>query len=199
LIFKNKEYFIGVDVMEKIENVKLGINPKDMVVIVNAEVTMKDKDDKDDLYITMFNIMESPLRLGVFTVGDLWGLVRKNTGMNDEQIEKVAQTSPEKYLGYALGKPETLGEVGKENVRIILDSEANAKKARLVLSSMIDKKYYIQKSKYSIEGELFEKEQKVETEELIPQLKMMMEIVKRWDGFDAIKFKEDIESGKIKL
>tara|TARA_R110002020_G_scaffold157312_3_gene340005 strand:+ start:2117 stop:2674 length:558 start_codon:yes stop_codon:yes gene_type:complete len=185
--------------MEKIENVKLGMNPKDMVVVVNADVTMKNEDDKDDLYITMFNIMEQPLRLGVFTVGDLWGLVRKNTGMNDEQIENIAQTSPEKYLGYALGSPEKLGEVGKENVRIVLDSEGSAKKARLILSSMIEKKYYLQKSKYDIEGKLYEKEQKVDTEELIPQLKMMMEIVKRWENFDAVKFREDIQSGKIKL
>ena len=64
---------------------------------------------------------------------------------------------------------------------------------------MIENQHYLQKSTYHINGEIITKEQKVDTLPLIPQLKMMLEIVKRWDGFDSLKFKEDIESGKIIL
>jgi len=64
---------------------------------------------------------------------------------------------------------------------------------------MVDNQHYLQKSTYHIGNETIEKEQKVDTIPLIPQLKMMLEIVKRWDGFDSLKFKEEIESGKIKL
>ncbi len=35
--------------MKEIKNVKLGINPKDMVVNVVADVEMNGKDDEDDL------------------------------------------------------------------------------------------------------------------------------------------------------
>ena len=62
--------------MKKINNVKLGMNPKDMVVTVSAEIEMVDENDADDLYLVMFNIMDSPLRLSVFTVGKLYNLVK---------------------------------------------------------------------------------------------------------------------------
>ena len=64
--------------MKKINNVKLGMNPKDMVVTVSAEIEMAGEDDTDDLYLVMFNIMDSPLRLSVFTVGKLYNLVKNN-------------------------------------------------------------------------------------------------------------------------
>ena len=57
----------------------------------------------------------------------------------------------------------------------------------------------IQKSKYHVEGELHEKEQRIETEALIPQLKMILEIVKTWDTFNIQEFQKNIENGNIKL
>ena len=185
--------------MESIKNVKLGLDPKKMEVVVSADITMKDEEDKDDLYLIMFNIMDNPLRLSLFTIGDLFGLVKKNTGMPDSQIIKMAEKHPDKYISLALGNPEDMGELGVENVRIILDSPETAKKARIVLSSMIEHKHYLQKSIYHIGPKVIEKEQKVETIELISQLKMMLEIVKRWDGFDINDFQQDLESGNIKV
>ena len=185
--------------MKSINNVKLGLDPNTMKVIVSATVEMNGEDDPDDLYLVMFNIMDEPLRLSLFTIGDLFKLVKKNTKMADGQILEIMKSNPEKYIGLAIQNIENLGTQGKENVRVVLDNENNAKKARIVLSSMIENQHYIQKSKYLIGNEVVDKEQVVETENLIPQLKMMLEIVKRWDGFDPNSFKEEFESGKIKL
>ena len=57
--------------MKEIKNVKLGVVPKTMEVSVNSEVIMKSKDDFDDLYVVMFNIMDEPLRLSLITIGNL--------------------------------------------------------------------------------------------------------------------------------
>ena len=51
--------------MEKIDNLKLALDPKTMELIVTADVVMKNKEDFDDLYLIMFNIMDDPLRLSV--------------------------------------------------------------------------------------------------------------------------------------
>ncbi len=42
--------------MKEITKVKLGIN-KDAIVVVSSNVEMHDKNDKDEAYIIMFNIM----------------------------------------------------------------------------------------------------------------------------------------------
>jgi hypothetical protein len=201
LILKRKEFIIGVGVkkMESIKNVKLGMNPNNMVVTVSADVTMKDKEDPDDLYLVMFNIMDSPLRLSVFTIGNLFEMVKKNTKMTDEQVITMMKSNPEQYIQSAVSNMDNISEYSVENVKIPLDSEKNATKARMVLMSMIDKKHYVQKSTYYIGDEVIEKSQEVETEPLIQQLKMMLEITKRWDGFDPASFQSDIESGVIKL
>lgn len=185
--------------MKSIKNVKLGLSPSDMKVIVSADVEMINTQDKDDLYLVMFNIMDEPLRLSVFTIGQLINLVKKNTELSEEQAYIILEESPEKYIQLAVQDMSILGEYGVENVKIPLTSEENAKKARLVLTSMVENQHYLQKSTYHIGNEIIKKEQKVDTIPLIPQLKMMLEIVKRWDGFDSLKFKEEIESGKIKL
>ena len=157
------------------------------------------KKDKDDLYLVMFNIMDEPLRLSLFTIGGLYDLVKKNTNMGKEQIIEILKNNPEKYIQYALQNVEELGDKGTENIKIVLDNEKNATKARMVLSSMIENKIYRQKSKYDTKGEIIEKEQEVDTEPLIPQLKMMLEIVKRWETFNLEEFQADMDSGKIKI
>ena len=185
--------------MKAIRNVKLGINPKDMIVNVVADVDMKSKDDADDLYLVMFNIMDSPLRLSLFTIGNLYKLVKRNSNLSEEDILELMKNNPEKYIQFAVGSMDALGDFGIENVKIPLDSAENAKKARLVLSSMISKKKYYQKTTYHIEGEEIKKEQEIDTEPLISQLKMMMEITKRWDNFDPEQFQKDVEKGIIKM
>lgn len=185
--------------MKSIKNVKLGINPKEMVVTVTADVEMIDENDPDDLYLVMFNIMDNPLRLSLFTIGKLSELVSQNTKLSDDEIVKLMKDNPEQFIQLAVGNVEVLGKKSIENVKISLDSDSNASKARLIISSMIDKKKYIQKSTYYINGEKFFKEQEVDTEPLLPQLKMMLEITKKWDGFDPEQFQKDIEEGKIKL
>ena len=49
---------------------------------------------------------------------------------------------------------------------------------------MIDKGKFIQKSNYKVNGELITKGQDVETENMIPQLKLMLEIIRRWNDLD---------------
>lgn len=199
--FKIKGYFIGAGVlkMKKIKNVKLGLNPTDYAVVVSADIEMNGKKDKDDLYLVMFNIMDNPLRLSVLTIGNLLNLIVKSGQMSQKDAEDLMVNNPEKFIQSALSSSDNIADLGKENVKIMLDSESNAKKARIVLTSMIDKKHYLQNSTYYFEGEPVEKSQEVDTTQLIPQLKMMIEIVKRWDGFDAEQFQKDAEAGKIKF
>ena len=185
--------------MKKIDGVKLGLDSKTMEVVVSADITMNSKDDWDDLYITMFNVMDEPLRLALFTVGNLKEMVKTNTDISESQAKALATSNPEEYISSAIQNPDLLGTYGSENVKVPLDSEANAKKARIVLSSMVEKGYYIQKSTYHYNGEEVSKQQKIETDALAMQLKMMLEIVKRWDGFNVDDFQHDFESGKIKL
>ena len=68
---KRKAFSIGAGVkeMKEIKNVKLGVNPTNMVVTVSADVVMDGLEDPDDLYLVMFNVMDDPLRLSVFTIG----------------------------------------------------------------------------------------------------------------------------------
>jgi hypothetical protein len=185
--------------MEKIDNLKLALDPKTMELIVTADVVMKNKEDFDDLYLIMFNIMDDPLRLSVIGVCNLLEMAMENTQMNEAQLLSLLKANPEKYITLATQNVETMASRGDEFISINLDSADNAKRARIVLTSMIDKQYYIQKSKYHVEGELHEKEQRIETEALIPQLKMMLEIVKTWDTFNIQEFQKNIENGNIKL
>tara|TARA_R110000824_G_scaffold20469_3_gene77016 strand:+ start:49 stop:606 length:558 start_codon:yes stop_codon:yes gene_type:complete len=185
--------------MREIKNVKLGLDPKKMEVIVSADIVMKGDSDIDDLYLIMFNVMDNPLRLSVFTIGNLFDKVVLNTKSSPEEVMLMAQKHPDQYIQSALGNMDDIAEVGDENIKIILDGEENAKKARIVLSSMIELKHYLQKSKYLIGDKVIEKEQKIDTTELIPQLKMMLEIIKRWNGFDIESFRQDIEGGNIKI
>lgn len=197
---KIEGYIIGVVVnMEKIKKVKLGVNPETMQVVVTAEVEMKNNKDKDDLYLIMFNIMDSPLRLSLFTIGNLHRIVKENHELPDSQIVEIMENNPEKYISLAVSDLDILSKYGNENVKIELNNKNNATKARLILSSMINSKSYLQITKYKIDGEEIIKEQEIDTEELIPQLKLMLEITKRWENFNPEEFQKEIDSGKIKL
>ena len=49
---------------------------------------------------------------------------------------------------------------------------------------MMEKGYFIQKSNYMVNGEIVRREQNVETENMLPQLNIMLEIIKRWNDLD---------------
>ena len=169
--------------MNKIGKVKLGINNELDVVIV-SDVSMNGEADKDDLYFVMFNIMHEPLRLSVTTVGDLLTLAKINTEKSEEELLKLLESDPEQYVYSALGNTELLMENSQEKIKIPLDSAESATKARIIISSMIDKKRFIQESNYNVDGKITVKKQEVEIENMIPQLRIMLEIIKNWDNLD---------------
>ena len=169
--------------MNKIGKVKLGINNELDVVIV-SDVSMNGEADKDDLYFVMFNIMHEPLRLSVTTVGDLLTLAKINTEKSEEELLKLLESDPEQYVYSALGNTELLMENSQEKIKIPLDSAESATKARIIISAMIDKKRFIQESNYNVDGKITVKKQEVETENMIPQLRIMLEIIKNWDNLD---------------
>jgi hypothetical protein len=84
----------------------------------------------------------------------------------------------------ALGDGSRVMEEGIEKIKIPLDSQDNANKARIIVSSMMEKGYFIQKSNYMVNGEVVRREQNVETENMMPQLNIMLEIIKRWNDLD---------------
>ena len=84
---------------------------------------------------------------------------------------------------------EVIAKYGEEKITIPLDNETNAKKVRVILSSMIQNGHYNQITNYHVEKEVIKKEQKIDTTELNAQLKVMLEIAKDWKGFDVNKFR----------
>ena len=185
--------------MKKIDNVKLGLDSKTMEVVVSADIIMDGKDDWDDLYLIMFNVMEDPLRLALFSVGNLKDMAKVNKNLTETKVKALAKSNPQAYISAAIEDTDLLGNQGMENVKVLLNSDTNAQRARLVLSSMIDKGYYVKKSTYHFGDEVISKQQKVETEALIMQLKMMLEIIKRWNGFNIDDFQRDFEKGNVKI
>jgi len=180
--------------MKEITKVKLGIN-KDAIVVVSSEVEMTSKEDTDEAYIIMFNIIGDPLRLGIIVVGNMLDKAIKNTNLSKSQLISLMETNPEKYLEAAMKDPEQIFDSAQEMVKIVLDSEKKASQARLILASMVNNEHYLQKTKYMFNGEEIEtKEQKIETEELALQLKAMIEIVKQWETFDMDEYQREMEA-----
>lgn len=180
--------------MKEITKVKLGIN-KDAIVVVSSEVEMTSKEDTDEAYIIMFNIIGDPLRLGIIVVGNMLDKAIKNTNLSKSQLISLMETNPEKYLEAAMKDPEQIFDSAQEMVKIVLNSEKKASQARLILASMVNNEHYLQKTKYMFNGEEIEtKEQKIETEELALQLKAMIEIVKQWETFDMDEYQREMEA-----
>ncbi len=169
--------------MEKIGKVKLGLS-KDYEVLVESDVMMSGKEDKDDLYFIMFNVMNEPLRLSVITVGNLVQFAEKNSDYSRDELMQMCEDEAEKFVSLALGDGSAVVENGVEKIQVPLDSSENANKARLIISSMIEKGYFLQKTNYSVDGEIIRREQQVDTNEMKPQLHIMLEIIKRWDNLD---------------
>ena len=97
---------------------------------------------------------------------------------------QMCEDEGEKFVSLALGDGSAVVENGVEKIQVPLDSSENANKARLIISSMIEKGYFLQKTNYSVDGEIIRREQQVDTNEMKPQLHIMLEIIKRWDNLD---------------
>tara|TARA_B100002019_G_C21195659_1_gene561265 strand:+ start:328 stop:864 length:537 start_codon:yes stop_codon:yes gene_type:complete len=170
--------------MKSIGKVKLGLNDS-FEVLIESDIVMNGKEDYDDLYFVMFNVMNTPLRLSIITVGNLIELAKENTGLDENKLMDMAKNDPENYVMLALGDGSKVIDKGTEKIKINLDSQDNANKSRIIISSMMEKGYFLQKSNYNVGGEIIQREQKVETENMMPQLNIMLEIIKRWDNLDV--------------
>ncbi len=176
--------------MKSIGSVTLGLDDKARVV-VRSNVLMDNPADKDDLYFVMFNIMapdeDKPLRLSIGTVSDFARNMESMNLIQPGEAKHLVDNDPTKYLGLVAQHYGALVTTGQEKVSIPLNNDDNATKARAVLASLIDNKCYLQVTRYKIPGgdpEIIEKAQEVPTEELIPNLKVMLDIVKDWENFD---------------
>lgn len=181
---------IGGLFVKSIGGVTLGLDDKARVV-VRSNVLMENPADKDDLYFVMFNIMapdeDKPLRLSIGTVSDFAKNMESMKLIQPGEAKHLVNNDPHKYLGLVAQHYGALVTTGQEKVAIPLDNDGNATKARAVLASLIDNKCYLQVTRYKIPGgdpEIIEKAQEVPTEELIPNLKVMLDIVKDWENFD---------------
>lgn len=170
--------------MDKINKVQLGLN-NDMEVVVTSEVVMRNKADRDDVYFVMFNILDNPLRFVVSTAGNFTDFLTQR-GTTDGEIKGWLDSNPDLFLNAIVQHQAELLPHSQEKVRVNLDSQKNADLARAVVSSMIDKKYFVNVSHYKIPGqkEVVQKNQKVPTEQLFGDFQTMLDVIKNWEGFD---------------
>ena len=175
--------------MKKLKKMNLKINPEDMVLTMNTDIEMVSKTDKDDAYIVMFNIIDNPLRLSIITVSNFYDIMQDVFKVEREKIESLTQQELDVLIAETVSNIEVITKYGEEKIKVNLDNETNAKKVRVILSSMIENGFYTQITNYHCEDKVIKKEQKIDTKELNPQLKMMLEIVKDWEKFDINKFK----------
>ena len=82
--------------MKSIGKVKLGLNDS-FEVLIESDIVMNGKEDYDDLYFVMFNVMNTPLRLSIITVGNLIELAKENTGLDENKLMDMAKNDPENY------------------------------------------------------------------------------------------------------
>ena len=175
--------------MKKLNKMNLKINPKDMILTMNTEIDMVSKSDKDDAYIVMFNIIDNPLRLSIITVSNFHDIIEDLFKVEREKIENLNQQELDVLIAETVSNIEVIAKYGEERITIPLDNETNAKKVRVILSSMIQNGYYNQITNYHVDKEVIKREQKIDTTELNPQLKVMLEIAKDRKGFDVNQFR----------
>ncbi len=160
-----------------------------MILTMNTEIDMVSKSDKDDAYIVMFNIIDNPLRLSIITVSNFHDIIEDLFKVEREKIENLNQQELDVLIAETVSNIEVIAKYGEERITIPLDNETNAKKVRVILSSMIQNGYYNQITNYHVDKEVIKREQKIDTTELNPQLKVMLEIAKDWKGFDVNQFR----------
>jgi len=171
--------------LKQISDVKLGF--KDNEVIVTAVVDM-DHNDKDDLYFVMFNILDDPLRFVVAVAGNFVDfLVSK--GYNREEIDRWLSKNPQKYLQGIVQHQVEIMQSANERVKVVIDNQASADQARMVVTSLLAKGHFNQVTTYRFpDGTEDTKLQKVPTGDMARDLKIMLEIIKDWENFDYNEF-----------
>jgi|TARA_R110000824_G_scaffold19224_5_gene74827 hypothetical protein len=177
-----------IGIMEKIAKVQLGLN-KEMEVMVTSEIAMATAADRDDVYFVMFNVLDKPLRFVVSTAGNFTEFLVAR-GIKKTQIDTWLSEDPDQFLNNIVQYQQDLISHSVEKVKVVLDSQKNADMARAVVSSMIEKGYFVNVSNYAVPGtkETLQKIQKVPTAQLIEDFKTMLEVIKQWEGFDFETF-----------
>ena len=123
--------------MKKLNKINLKINPKDMVLTMNTEIEMVSKNDKDDAYIVMFNIIDNPLRLSIITVSNFYDIIQDVFQVEREKIVALKQEELDVLIAETVSNIEIITKYGEEKITIPLNNETNAKKVRVILSSMV--------------------------------------------------------------
>jgi len=181
----NEEVRRSVIFMEKIGKTKLTMN-KEMKVVVYADVYMKDEHDADDLYFVMFNILADPLRLSLCVVSEFFNYLANYTDITVEELNKLLAQDPEAYLTLVQNNYTGMVEhSAAEKVKIKLDNKVAADQARAIITSLLSKGEFKQVTTYKIPGkDPFVREQIVDTKPLQGELTIMLDIIKKWKGFD---------------
>ena len=137
----------------------------------------------------MFNVLDKPLRFVVSTAGNFTEFL-VSRGVKDSQIKTWLAEDPDQFLNQIVQYQQDLLGHSIEKVKVVLDSQKNADMARAVVSSMIEKGYFVNVSNYAVPGtkETLQKIQKVPTAQLIEDFKTMLEVIKQWEGFDFETF-----------
>ncbi len=178
--------------MQSVKKVKLGLN-SEMEVVVTADVNMKNDADLDDVYFVMFNVLDTPLRFVVSTAGNFTEFLVERGTEEKEITAWFKEETPEKFLEEVVKHQTDILIHSDEKVRVVLDSQKNADLARVVVSSMIEKGYFINITNYTIPGqdEPVQKIQQVPTESLFQDFATMLEVIKEWENFDFEEFLRD--------
>lgn len=167
--------------MKEIKQVKLGFN-KNAEVTVVADIEMKTDSDLDSLFLCFFTILHPPLRLSVITTGCLNEHLAALYNQDISSIDKMMSDNEEMYGAMIQQSTEQLLTFGEEQNKIELNSAENAKQASAILTSMLQKGFYVQKTRYHFPTSPTQKqEQKVDISQLKPAFKTMLEISKRWN------------------
>jgi hypothetical protein len=167
--------------MKEIKQVKLGFN-KNAEVTVVADIEMKTDSDLDSLFLCFFTILHPPLRLSVITTGCLNEHLATLYNQDISSIDKMMSDNEEMYGAMIQQSTEQLLTFGEEQNKIELNSAENAKQASAILTSMLQKGFYVQKTRYHFPTSPTQKqEQKVDISQLKPAFKTMLEISKRWN------------------
>jgi hypothetical protein len=171
--------------MEKIGKTKLTMN-KEMQVVVYADVYMQNENDADDLYFVMFNILADPLRLSLCVVSEFFDYLVSHTEITEAELNKMLKQDPEAYLMLVQNNYTGMVEhSAAEKVKIKLDNKVSADQARAIVTSLLAKREFKQVTTYKIPGkDPFIREQIVDTTPLKGELTIMLDIIKKWNGFD---------------
>ena len=154
--------------MKEIKQVKLGFN-KNAEVTVVADIEMKTDSDLDSLFLCFFTVLHPPLRLSVITTGCLNEHIATIYKQDISAIDNMMQENEEMYGSMIQQSTEQLLTFGEEQNKIELNSVANAKQASAILTSMLQKGFYVQKTRYHFPTSPTQKqEQKVDISQLKP-------------------------------